>query len=312
MLSQPITYKPQFDYQGGRLMCTAASAEWATGCLQGMPPACTDQQMDTIMRRARDMHLQICLRLGGPGAAPFMLKQDEVLDNMVLPDGLTRTEIFVAASEKHLPPDVPNLIGLPWLPARITPRSGMLFTAHGHTLAVFCDAAGNIFVFDSAGAYVRRVSRDELVMVLDTVHRTDQAFEYNSTATLLSFDVAAPSEKESKYYEDISDDDDGSSHGATAPREVSTSLLETMTAAAKVVAGSLEQVPRSQSQVAGQEEEERGGTHHHRVQRLLFWLAPGVLSRHFREVWKWKMRQPWSHDSGQKLLRMLQVRQVRQ
>ena len=74
----------------------------------------------------------------------------------------------------------------------------MLFTAHGHTLAVFCDAAGNIFVFDSAVAYVRRVSRDELVMVLDTVHRTDQAFEYNSTATLLSFDVAAPSEKESQ------------------------------------------------------------------------------------------------------------------
>ena len=208
MLSQTITYLPQSAYEDGGLMCTAVATQWSIRCLGGMQPMCTDRQMDTIMCRGRDIHVQTCSCLRGPAAAPFMLKQDEVLDNMVLPDGLTRTEIFVAASEKHLPPDVPNLIGLPWLPARITPRSGMLFTAHGHTLAVFCDAADNIFVFDSAVAYVRRVSRDELVMVLDTVHRTVQTFAFNSTATLLSFDVAAPSDKESKF-EDVLELPDG-------------------------------------------------------------------------------------------------------
>ena len=189
------TYPPQITYEGGGLMCGSAATQWVILCLQGMLPTCTEQQMDDIMLRARNMHLQICLRLGGPGAVPYMLQQHEVLDNCEdLPDGLRRTELFGTASEETLWQgmfmSMSDCISLRSLPAKIRPSSGMLFTAGGHTSAVFRDAAGTFFVFDSAVASVEHVSVEhELVRALNTAHYTVQDFH----ATLLSFDVAAPS-----------------------------------------------------------------------------------------------------------------------
>ena len=182
------TYPPQITYEGGGLMCGSAATQWVILCLLGMLPTCTEQQMDDIMLRARNMHLQICLRLGGPGAVPYMLQQHEVLDNCEdLPDGLMRNEFFGAASEKNLCmfmfDIMSDCISFRSLPAKIIPSSGMLFTARDHTSAVFCDAAGTFFVFDSGVASVQRVSVDDLVAALDAAHYKVVDF----SATLLSF-----------------------------------------------------------------------------------------------------------------------------
>ena len=187
-------YPPQAAYEGGGFMCTAVATQWVIHCLQGREPACSEQQMCAIMRRGRDIHMQICSRLRGSGTVPYMLQQHEVLDNCEdLPDGLMRNEFFGAASEKNLCmfmfDIMSDCISFRSLPAKIIPSSGMLFTARDHTSAVFCDAAGAVFVFDSAVASVQRVSVDELVRVLNAAHYTVQDFH----ATLLSFDVAAPS-----------------------------------------------------------------------------------------------------------------------
>jgi hypothetical protein len=62
-------------------MCTSPAYAWLLGCFRGMPPACAEQEMDGIMRQARDDHAHVCSRASGLGAAgPLcMLTQADVL-----------------------------------------------------------------------------------------------------------------------------------------------------------------------------------------------------------------------------------------
>ena len=171
VFSQPRAtawYPPQSTYAGGGLMCTAVAAQWVRNCFRGMQPMCTTQQMEAIMRKGLDK---------------CMLTQDEALESIGLTIGLARREIFGAANEEHLPRGSADCVSFYSLPAEITPNSGMLFTSRNHTSAVFCDAAGTFFVFDSGVASIQRVSVDDLVAALDAAHYKVVDF----SATLLSF-----------------------------------------------------------------------------------------------------------------------------
>lgn len=153
-------------------MCTSACLHWVMAChVADMPPECTPEQMRVVMQSGLHTHRAV-------QSTDRLLQAREVLLQCPLPPRYTYHELHGCVGCTPDEAVQAYCVGLSELHTQLQHPAGLLFTAAGHTSAVFAGARG-LFHFDSAVAAVQQTTAQDLADVLHAAHRLDAGTDYS-------------------------------------------------------------------------------------------------------------------------------------
>lgn len=163
-------------------MCTSVSLHWLMNCIiTGMPPECSTAHMHLIMQHGLRTHEAVH---AADGRAHGMLLAREVLEHSPLPARYSHRELHgcvghtVPVEVQDYCVELHELQHLLAAPLQGTQPVAMLFTATGHTTALFACKHG-LFHFDSLVAQVQQIDFDDVMGVLLRTHKLSTDHEYS-------------------------------------------------------------------------------------------------------------------------------------
>ena len=148
-------------------MCTSASMHWLLACLyKDKRDFFPHAVLDTVMRWGAAQHT--ALSAAAVGAAR-MLQHEEVIRGIAVPAQFPHRAYcghHLAQSEEELAGfgDVVHMRGVE---ALLAPGTGCAVTANQHTVGVYRDGAGELWLFDSLPGVERRVGAGALLGALE-------------------------------------------------------------------------------------------------------------------------------------------------
>ena len=94
-----------------------------------------------------------------------MLFITDIIDSIGVPPNTKCLETYIHANDHHV--IASNSEFLVWhiqsLPQELCKNSALVFTYAKHTVAIFCDARGKFYLFDSLPAVVMHIDRDMIL-----------------------------------------------------------------------------------------------------------------------------------------------------
>jgi hypothetical protein len=181
-------YASQYTY-ATELICTSVAMHWVMAChTNSMHPACSPQQMDAIMRHGLQRHRAVRAHCD-TAARNGLLQIHEVLECCPLPARFVHRELHGCVGRDPDPEVREFCVALHELGRLLEhatdskangAATGVLFTARGHTTALFAGNHG-LFHFDSAVAQVREIRASEVSAVLRIAHSIQTGNEYSIT-----------------------------------------------------------------------------------------------------------------------------------
>lgn len=153
-------------------MCTSACLHWVMAChVADMPPECTPVQMRAVMQSGLRTHRAV-------QTTHRLLQAQEVLQLCPLPPSYSYHELHGCVGFTPDEAVKAYCVGLSDLHTQLQHPAGLLFTAAGHTSALFAGPRG-LFHFDSAVAAVQETTAQDITDVLRAAHRLDTGTDYS-------------------------------------------------------------------------------------------------------------------------------------
>jgi hypothetical protein len=165
-------YNSQFSYTS-ELVCTSVSMHWVMACHSEMHPVCTREQMQGIMEHGLRIHLALRAEWPAELLRERRVQTHELLQRYPLPARFECLELHGCVG--HVPDQemAGFCVALDDLERHLRQAgmvTGMLFTARGHTTALFAGRHG-VFHFDSAVATVDGIELRDVAGVLKKAHK---------------------------------------------------------------------------------------------------------------------------------------------
>lgn len=173
-------------------MCTSASMHWLMAQLLHQQSDFSDStQIDKVMRWAVQQYEVLAQSM--PAYTRMLSHQDVLADRPLPPclssEAMSGHYLELNEEEQKL---FGSVVHMHELHDRLSPNSGCLVTAAGHTVAVHCDANGKLCLFDSLPAVERRVLPDNLSSALQDSLGNTRPFQECDITLIKHTHPAAP------------------------------------------------------------------------------------------------------------------------
>jgi hypothetical protein len=165
--SSSRTYASQQTYENGTLACSSIALHWALACLhEFVHPMCTEKQMRQLFLHSISIHKEVAGKL--ENRSNDMLMITDIIDNLGLPLHTKYVDVhFHVNDDWDMEPATDFLVlHAHEIANMMTPQSALVFTYSNHTQAIYSNANGKLYFFDSLPAIVKHIDRDILTTQL--------------------------------------------------------------------------------------------------------------------------------------------------
>lgn len=174
-------HRSQCSYTNGNHACTSVGFFWLMACFLKCKSALfTGETIEHIMRWACDYHAECCSRLGY--SVSKNLNQDEITSHITLPNGISLRfggghKLDSLLSESDHDQEKGLIFHMAQVPSFLKPNSGILITANNHSIALFCNSHGQMWLFDSLPAIEKQYKVVTGKFILSQIEQNLGSFE---------------------------------------------------------------------------------------------------------------------------------------